>query len=304
MKIIQEIRQYDDNFMVWYSHYNNMSFLPHWHREIELIRVKSGKASINIADQGFLAEEGDLIICDSNLIHYSDSQQFSNILEFIVFDLSLVQTVRYIDRFKIPHIRYDDLEKYGLKDITERLFSEVPIELKDKHQYYQEIIKGLLREFWYKARRAIPVEKPTLKEKKHMESERVFHEVLSFLESHCHEDIPLAKIAGLFNFSECYFSRCFKTYTGLNYVTYMNLLRIESAINKLINTNLPVAMIALECGFNDIRHFNRVFRKYTGHTPSEFRSNTELGTYTLSFPHRRKSDQLFVVNDSPVVLTK
>ena len=42
MKAFHEVRSYDSDFMVWHSNYENIGFLAHWHKEIELIYVRSG----------------------------------------------------------------------------------------------------------------------------------------------------------------------------------------------------------------------------------------------------------------------
>ncbi len=57
MKAFHEIRSYDSDFMVWHSSYQNISFLAHWHKEIELIYVRSGSCRLNITDRTFTAQD-------------------------------------------------------------------------------------------------------------------------------------------------------------------------------------------------------------------------------------------------------
>ena len=70
--------------------------------------------------------------------------------------------------------------------------------------------------------------------------------------------------------SEGYFSRYFRSATGLTFSRYLNYLRIERAI-KLMRSgeNLSMTELADRCGFDTIRNFNRVFRSVTGFAPRE-----------------------------------
>ena len=65
MKAFHEVRSYDSDFMVWHSRYENISFLAHWHKEIELIYVRSGSCRLNITDHAFTAHAGDLAVCET-----------------------------------------------------------------------------------------------------------------------------------------------------------------------------------------------------------------------------------------------
>ncbi len=75
MRAFHEVRSYNSDFMVWHSSYDNISFLAHWHKEIELIYVRSGTCHLSITDVNFTAHAGDLAICESGAIHYSDRSE-------------------------------------------------------------------------------------------------------------------------------------------------------------------------------------------------------------------------------------
>ena len=90
MKAFHEIRNYNSDLMVWHSGYENISFVAHWQKEIELVYVRSGEASFHVADQSFTAHAGDLVICESGQIHYSDSYTSQNHLDFLIFDTNII----------------------------------------------------------------------------------------------------------------------------------------------------------------------------------------------------------------------
>jgi AraC-like DNA-binding protein/ligand-binding sensor protein len=94
----------------------------------------------------------------------------------------------------------------------------------------------------------------------------------AYIHEHQSEDISLGQIARAVNASSFYFCKLFKKSTGINFVDYLSRLRIEKAKNLLLNPNCLVSEIAFEVGFQSLTHFNRVFKKLTGESPTAYRA--------------------------------
>jgi AraC-like DNA-binding protein len=92
-----------------------------------------------------------------------------------------------------------------------------------------------------------------------------------FIKQHQTEDISLGQVAKAVNTSTFYFCKMFKKVTGINFTDYVSRVRIENAKNLLLNPNLRVSEIACEVGFQSLTHFNRVFKKVMGQSPTEYR---------------------------------
>lgn len=91
------------------------------------------------------------------------------------------------------------------------------------------------------------------------------------------EDLSLGQVAKAVNTSTFYFCKMFKKVTGINFTDYLSRVRIEKAKNLLLNPNLRVSEIAFEVGFQSLTHFNRVFKKIVGHSPTEYRAQLPAG---------------------------
>jgi AraC-like DNA-binding protein len=89
------------------------------------------------------------------------------------------------------------------------------------------------------------------------------------------EDLSLGQVAKAVNTSTFYFCKLFKRSTGLNFTDYVSRVRIEKAKNLLLNPNLRVSEIAYEVGFQSLTHFNRVFKKIIGQSPTEYRAQVK-----------------------------
>ena len=93
-----------------------------------------------------------------------------------------------------------------------------------------------------------------------------------FIEGHQTEPLSLACVAKAVNASPFYFCKMFKRVTGLNFTDYVARVRTEKARNLLLNPNLRISEIAFEVGFQSLTHFNRVFKKVSGLSPTQYRS--------------------------------
>jgi len=97
-----------------------------------------------------------------------------------------------------------------------------------------------------------------------------------FIQEHQANDLTLTDVARAVNTSTFYFCKMFKKATGLKFTDYLSRVRVEKAKNLLINPNLRVSEIAYEVGFQSLTHFNRVFRRMVGQSPTEYRAHLVL----------------------------
>lgn len=84
-------------------------------------------------------------------------------------------------------------------------------------------------------------------------------------------NISLTQVAEAFNISPSYLSRFFKNQLGCNFVDYLNKRRIEAS-QSLLMGNATISQVALKVGFDNDITFRRLFKKYTGETPSSFKN--------------------------------
>ena len=94
----------------------------------------------------------------------------------------------------------------------------------------------------------------------------------AYIHEHQTEDLSLGRVAKAVNMSSYYFCKMFKKVTGINFTDYVARVRIEKSKNLLLNPNLRVSEIAFEVGFQSLTHFNRVFKKILGQSPTGYRA--------------------------------
>lgn len=96
--------------------------------------------------------------------------------------------------------------------------------------------------------------------------------VKAYVDEHMADDqIDLEHAAQALHVSTFYFCKMFKKTTGMTFTDYLGRVRIERAKALLLDHNKHISEVAYEIGFGSLSHFNRVFRKVTGRSPTEFR---------------------------------
>jgi two-component system response regulator YesN len=99
----------------------------------------------------------------------------------------------------------------------------------------------------------------------------VLRKAVEYLHEHYHEQVTLNEVAEHTFVSTYYISRMFKREMGKNFVDYLNELRIEKAKELLKDVQYKTYEVAEKVGIPDAHYFSRLFKKYVGLTPTEFR---------------------------------
>lgn len=98
-------------------------------------------------------------------------------------------------------------------------------------------------------------------------------EILSFIQRH-YIDATLDLLADEFHLSKPYLSKYIKDKTGLTFQDFIKEERMKKAINLLKETDQTVESIAVSIGYENVEHFNRLFKKSYGVTPMQFRKKS------------------------------
>jgi two-component system response regulator YesN len=97
--------------------------------------------------------------------------------------------------------------------------------------------------------------------------------VLDYIKAHYMEDISLDILADKLNISSSYLSSYFKEKTGVNFVDFVNKFRIQKVKKLLLNKDIRIFDAAAQVGYQNLNSFNRMFKKFSGMTPSHYRKS-------------------------------
>lgn len=94
----------------------------------------------------------------------------------------------------------------------------------------------------------------------------------NFIDEHFEEELSLTKVARVVNISPNYLSEKFRQVTGVNFVDYVARARFEKTRVLLHDVDLRISEIAFAVGFQSLSQFNRVFQRFSGKSPTEYRA--------------------------------
>lgn len=130
-------------------------------------------------------------------------------------------------------------------------------------QTFQEL------EFWYvqKMQEACG----HIEKKRQEKTDNIVEQAKEYIGRNYMGDLSLEDTARKLGISAYYLSKLFKESEGVNYIDYVTGLRMDNAKAQLSGTEKSVKEICLESGYADPNYFSRIFKKWTGVTPTEYR---------------------------------
>lgn len=248
----------------------------HWHNEWELLRVLDGTFQICVDDDKYSLHAGDILLMHGGMLH--GGQPNDGVYECLVFDLhGLFRTVDMVKPYLrsfyrqnfIPQCWFPAGQDDSLHTIVAELMEAITTEYKEL-----DTLVGIGRLFvWIlKNKRYRIAQEPSYSG---IQRIQMLKSVLEYIETHYETNISLEDLAQIAGMNTKYFCRVFRSMTHNSPMDYVNFYRIEQAAWLLGKSELSITEVASKCGFGDSSYFTKVFKKYKGDTPKEFRQRTE-----------------------------
>lgn len=99
--------------------------------------------------------------------------------------------------------------------------------------------------------------------------------VKDYISLHYRDDLKLSELADLVSMTPTSLCHIFKRYHNKRISDIIVETRIQHAKEMLISTDIKIRFVAYECGFSTLTNFNRLFKRLTGMTPTEYKNNTK-----------------------------
>lgn len=264
-----EKRAYAGNEHVWVGKYRNLHNISHWHMEHELIACREGSAQVMLDDTMFNITQQQCIFCHSGCVHYISASPDSLLL-VCLFNEKMYDPIT--SPFALENPVFED--RYG---ILPKL-SEIRHELQNQPIFFECRTEAMIGEILVDVFRGEPLRKAQWQ---FSDVITRYKQLLNHIDLE-YEHITYRNAVQFMNMSDAYFSRYFKRQAGMTFSQYLNVVRIEKAVQLLDSApTMKITDVMLRCGFNTIRSFNRVFREVTGFTPTTLPPGYVLNTRSV-----------------------
>lgn len=264
-----EKRAYAGNEHVWVGKYRNLHNISHWHMEHEFIACREGSAQVMLDDTMFNITQQQCIFCHSGRVHYISASPDSLLL-VCLFNEKMYDPIT--SPFALENPVFED--RYG---ILPKL-SEIRHELQNQPIFFECRTEAMIGEILVDVFRGEPLRKAQWQ---FSDVITRYKQLLNYIDLE-YEHITYQNAVQFMNMSDAYFSRYFKRQAGMTFSQYLNVVRIEKAVQLLDSApTMKITDVMLRCGFNTIRSFNRVFRAVTGFTPTTLPPGYVLNTRSV-----------------------
>lgn len=242
----------------------------HWHASVEVIRVISGRLSVNLDDQALEAQDGDILFVNSEVIHGATPHDC--IYQCLVFNPAFLKSGNdgcnvFLDNLLSQNTHLPArIEDETLKNILIALMTE----MDERTEGFAFKVLGLAAQFFGTVQEKNYFARQSYEEKDTQKIHRL-KKVLKYIRDNFASEITLDDMAREADLSTKYFCSFFKSMTGTTPVKYLLTYRIERAARKLLGTDESITQIAYNCGFNDLSYFIKTFKEVKKITPKNYR---------------------------------
>lgn len=275
-----EIVNYDDPqfpsyiFEGWVKPNVTWERVPHFHEDIEMCTVTSGKMAYSVNGKTIMLHEGDTIFINSNQIHYSMAidNTTARYIIFIAHPAILhssvaveMQAIRAItDNKDIPYLRFRDID-----EMTEEMYRLMHTLPASRHCPF-EITKQFFQ-IWdlvIKRSEIIGILGPEEAPDSRMQT---FKNMMHFISNNYQRTITLDEIASSANISKSLCNLLFKQFVNESPISYLMHLRARKVAEYLRSSSLSMTEIASLSGFTGVSYMSETFKKFFDSTPRDYR---------------------------------
>lgn len=238
----------------------------HFHDKHELYFLESGQIKYVVGSEIYLLSAGDMVFVPKETFHKTSGEKgMPSERVLLVFDDAFVgkEYKAYVDELiENKFIRLPEEHIYKIRDLLRK------IEGENRHMFtdYSQMQKLYLKEILILISRHRKKKLNT----KYSPLISIIQDAAKFISENYASNLSLTSIAQKYAMSASYFSKQFKSITGVGFNEYVNIIRVAASEKLLISGKMPITQIAMECGFNDSNYYAAVFKKIKGITPKKY----------------------------------
>lgn len=262
------------------KHVENVQPFWHYHPELEIVYVNGGTGRRQIGNHVSYYRNGDLIFIGSNLPHCGLTEKMTNNKSETVIQISPDLLNRNF--FNIPEMSFMNalLEraKKGLvfHGASKRKIGQM-IEEMNEMDFFKRMVTMLevFRAMDQADQYTILNVEDFSMETSTKESEKINH-IFNYVKENYTMSISLEEIADVASMTVPAFCRYFKKMTRKTFTEFVNEYRIAHAAKLLHEKQMSISEVCYSSGFNNISHFNKLFKAFFGKTPSVYREELKF----------------------------
>ncbi len=240
----------------------------HYHDEIELLIVKSGRMSMTVDGEEYAASSGQVLYAGSRVPHFTTA--LTDDLNYAIVQIRIGFFGQDDARPMLSVIKSEGKDCAVISDDEiVREINNILSEYFDRQQAYDFMVKSSVYRIIGRLIRLGITENPTVTAD--LSAVERLLPALNYVNENYAGPLTLEDVSELMGLNTSYFCRLFKSATGVTFTEYLNAVRVRKSGTLLHNTSKSITDVSNEVGFSTVTYYNRVFKKYMKCTPSIYR---------------------------------
>ena len=234
----------------------DFSFPKHLHSSFEFITVTEGEMTVSVGSTDYLLTVGQALLIFPHQVHSLRSDGHSQ--HFLcIFSPKLVSAYSGVSSSKLP----------GCNLFTPSAAAmSMMLDLSDFGNVSKLKLKGALYSL------CADFDSSAIYRERKVNAPDLLEKIFTFVETEYGKDCSLDALSESTSYHYVYLSRYFKKCIGMSFTEYVNVYRINEACYMLRNGTQSIIEIAMACGFDSLRSFNRNFKKIMLIAPAQYRT--------------------------------
>ena len=273
MKYHYEVVKYDENLpgriiMQHKPGYRCNTFL-HWHKELEFVYMIDGELDAKIGGKEVRINSGDFYFCNSEEIHITSAPDEKKTVKYVVVLLSYDYMRSFHKSIDRSQFKIDKEDKSAIAGLLKKVAA-----IKESNNQFMELsLKIAMLELYRYLLENCITEKENVLPSNVPENFIYAKQAIEYVEKNYENNISMKSVAELVGLSPTYFSKYFKNVADVSFIRYLNLVRLEHALNDMLYDNQNVTKAAMNNGFANVKSFIELCKKTYGYTPNEYKKN-------------------------------
>ena len=253
----------------------DLNYMAHFHDELEVVLVTTGSLWVTVQGSRLRLLQGDICLFMPGEIHSMETREAN---QEVILKAALPESVA--DRLRGLRLQENIIgPAHPLHEELGSLLQELLREDREKPEGYQVNVQICVLRLFLMILRRLPTWRMERDEAKKVRRRLEFlHAVNNYLSSSFRDVVTLESTARACGYSKYYFSHYFKSVTEMSFSQYLMIYRLRQARERILAGDKMIDA-AYSCGFNNIRSFNRMFKKYYHITPTEYRLSGQGGSH-------------------------
>ena len=258
----------------------------HSHEFVQIWYIRQGRCDHFVGEQVYHLEVGDSFIILPHVTHKTLLQPNTNVI-CCDFDPTVVLAASALGEDKMSDLTLEKVRAFlnasgaellcfrfqqKIRRRVEHLMQELLDEYEDGSHYFEDVLRIKIQELLLLFMRESALVPEHIRADQIYEKYKVLMaDAIRYIDENYCENLTLGGVCKHFAISRTYFCHLCKLITGKTFTEYLTDLRIRAAMTLLEDQSLSISEVSERLGFSNTSYFSKIFKKYTGCLPKEYR---------------------------------